>query len=171
MRADRTPDPLGFVRSAELIAVPWRNGGGLMREVALTVVEGEGIDLRIDVVEHVLGLHEPLSCDGAGQTWCSLLTGPVRDPTVMTRNDGSWPQSPSGTFGNRADRRRSAVVARAHGSRAELHPLDAAYTSGAGVRLLSGSGLAVAAFVLVVSWAEVRPPPIALRCTAMKWLA
>jgi len=33
MAADHPPDQLGVVRFAELTAMPWRNGGGVTREV------------------------------------------------------------------------------------------------------------------------------------------
>ena len=109
MGADRTPDHLGVVRFAELTAVPWRNGGGVTRQVVsaggsgsqdfdwrisiadvnepgpfssfpgvdriITVVEGEGMDLVIDGVEHALGLHELLRFDGASRSSCTRLAG------------------------------------------------------------------------------------------------
>ncbi|NMM22506.1 MAG: HutD family protein [Phycicoccus sp.] len=50
----------------------------------LTLVEGERMELVIDGVVHVLGLHESLSFDGASRTSCSLPAGPTRDLNVMT---------------------------------------------------------------------------------------
>jgi len=187
MGADRTPDHLGVVRFAELTAVPWRNGGGVTRQVVsaggsgsqdfdwrisiadvnepgpfssfpgvdriITVVEGEGMDLVIDGVEHVLGLHEPLSIDGASQTSCSRLAGPLRDLNVMTRNDRL---SATVAIRDLSETRPiaiassqvlvlltgSAVVVGADGSRAELRLLDAVCPSGEHVRLVEGSGRA-----------------------------
>jgi environmental stress-induced protein Ves len=187
MGADRVPEHLGVVRFAELNAVPWLNGGGLTREVAvaggsgphgfdwrisiadvteagpfssypgvdriITVVEGEGMDLAIDGVEHVLGLHEPLSFDGASMTSCSRLAGPIRDLNVMTRSDtlsaGVAIRDLSQTRPIAVDDRQvlvllsgSAVVVGADGSRAELHLLDAVCPRGEHVRLVEGSGRA-----------------------------
>ena len=187
MDADRTPDHLGVVRFADLTPVPWRNGGGVTREVVsergsgpqgldwrisiaevsqagpfsaypgigrvITVVEGEGMDLVIDGVEHVLGLHEPLSFDGASRTECTRLRGPVRDLNVMTRSDRL-----SATLAVRELSQTrpialdggqvlvlltgSAVVVGADGTRAGLHLLDAVCPSGEHLRLVEGSGRA-----------------------------
>jgi environmental stress-induced protein Ves len=46
----------------------------------ITVDQGEGMDLVIDGVEHVLGLHEPLSFDGGSQT--GLLAAGSADPSA-----------------------------------------------------------------------------------------
>jgi environmental stress-induced protein Ves len=185
MGADRIPDHLGIVRFAELTAVPWRNGGGLTRELVavlgsgpqgfdwrvsvadvdepgsfsafpgvdriITVVEGEGMDLVIDGVEHHLGLQEPLSFDGASETSCSRLAGSIRDLNVMTRSDRL---SATVAIRDLSETRPiavdgsqvlvlltgSAVVVGADGSRAELHPLDSVCPSGEHVRLVEGSG-------------------------------
>jgi environmental stress-induced protein Ves len=187
MGADRILEHLGVVRFAELTPVPWRNGGGLTREVVsvlgsgpqgfdwrisiadinepgpfsslpgvariITVIEGEGMDLVIDGVEHALGLYEPLSFDGASRASCSRLGGPVRDLNVMTRSDRL-----SGTVAIRdlsktrpiaVDSSQvlvlltgSAVVVGADGSRAELRHLDAVCPVGEHVRLIEGSGRA-----------------------------
>ena len=187
MDADRAPDHLGVVRFADLTPVPWRNGGGVTREVVsergsgpqgldwrisiaevseagpfstfpgvgrvITVVEGEGMDLVIDGVEHVLGLHEPLSFDGASRTECTRLRGPVRDLNVMTRNDRLSAtvavRDLSATRPIAIDGRQalvlltgSAVVVGADGSRAVLSPLDAVCPSAEHVRLVEGSGRA-----------------------------
>jgi environmental stress-induced protein Ves len=187
MGADRTPDHLGVVRFADLTPVPWRNGGGVTRELVsaggsglqgfdwrisiaevnqagpfstfpgvdriITVVEGEGMDLVIDGVEHVLGLHEPLSFDGASRTECSRLAGPVRDLNVMTRNDRL---SATVAIRDLSETRPiaigasqvlvlltgSAVVVGADGSRATLSLLDAVCPSAEHVRLVEGSGRA-----------------------------
>jgi hypothetical protein len=140
MRADRTPDLLGVVRFAEFIAVPWRNGGGVTREVmasggsgpqgfdwrisiadvnapgpcsalpdidrTITIVEGEGMDLVIDGVEHVLGLHELLSFEGESDLAQSVgRTGPRPQ-----RHDAQPPAvghgRHQGPLGSWADRRR-----------------------------------------------------------------
>jgi uncharacterized protein len=188
MGADRISDHLGVVRFAELTAVPWRNGGGLTREVVsaggsgpqgfdwrvsiadvsepgpfssfpgvdrlITVVEGEGMDLVVDGVEHVLGLHEPFRFDGASQTSCSRLAGPIRDLNIMTRNDRLTASVAIRDLSqNRpvalADSQvlllltGSGVVVGADGSRADLHPLDAVCPRGEHVRLVEGSGRAV----------------------------
>ena len=187
MDADRTPDHLGVVRFAELTAVPWRNGGGVTREVMsaggsgsqgfdwrisiaqvnepgpfstfsgvdriITVVEGEGMDLVIDGVEHALGLHELLRFDGASRSSCTRLAGPVRDLNVMTRSDRL---SATVAIRDLSETRPiavdgsqvlvllagSAVVVGADGSRAELHLLDAVCPRGEHVRLVEGSGRA-----------------------------
>ena len=179
------PDHLGIVRFAELPVIPWRNGGGVTREVVasggsdplgfdwrisiadvsqpgpfsafpgvdrvITLVEGQRMDLLIDGVVHVLGLHESLSFDGASQASCGLPAGPTRDLNVMTRSDRlsaavavrdlseTRPIAVSGTqvvvllSG-------SAMVAGADESQAELNPLDAVCPSGLHVRLVTGSG-------------------------------
>jgi len=187
MDADRAPDHLGVVRFAELTAVPWRNGGGVTREVMsaggsgpqgfdwrisiaevnepgpfsafpgvdriITVVEGEGMDLVIDGVEHALGLHELLRFDGASRSSCTRLAGPVRDLNVMTRSDRL---SATVAIRDLSETRPiavdgsqvlvlltgSAVVVGADGSRAELHLLDAVCPKGEHVRLVEGSGRA-----------------------------
>jgi hypothetical protein len=185
MDADRTPDHLGVVRFAELTAVPWRNGGGVTREVMsaggsgsqgfdwrisiaevnepgpfsafpgvdriITVVEGEGMDLVIDGVEHALGLHELLRFDGASRSECTRLAGPVRDLNVMTRRDRL---SATVAIRDLSETRPiavdgsqvlvlltgSAVVVGADGSRADLHLLDAVCPRGEHVRLVGGTG-------------------------------
>jgi environmental stress-induced protein Ves len=187
MGSDRTPDQLGVVRFDDLTPVPWRNGGGVTREVVsaggsgllsfdwrisiaevsqagpfstfpgvdriITVIEGQGMDLLIDGVEHVLGLHEPLSFDGASRTECSRLAGPVRDLNVMTRNDRLSAtvaiRDLSQTRPIAIDGSQvlvlltgSAVVVGADGSRAGLSPLDAVCPRAEHVRLVEGSGRA-----------------------------
>jgi len=182
---DRDADHLGIVRFAELPVVPWRNGGGVTREVAaaggsgpqgfdwrisiadvnapgpfsafpgvdrvITVVGGERMDLVIDGVEHVVGLYESLSFDGASQTTCRVPAGPTRDLNVMTRRDRL---SAAVAIRDLSETRPiavagsqvlvlltgSAVVAGADGSRAELHPMDAVCPSGQHVRLVMGFG-------------------------------
>jgi environmental stress-induced protein Ves len=120
----------------------------------ITVVEAEGMDLVIDGVEHGLGLHEPLSFDGAGQASCRRLAGPVRDLNVMTRRDRLWAtvaiRDLSQTRPIAVDGRQvlvllsgSAVVVGPDGSRAGLRLLDAVCPSGENVRLVEGSGRAV----------------------------
>ena len=183
--SDLSPDHLGIVRFAELPVVPWRNGGGVTREVlasggsgpqgfdwrisiadvsqpgpfstfpgvdrVITLVEGERMDLVIDGVVHVLGLHESLSFDGASQASCSLPAGPMRGLDVMTRSDR---MSAAVAVRDLSETRPiavsgsqvlvllngSAMVAGADESRAELHPLDAVCPSGLHVRLVMGSG-------------------------------
>jgi environmental stress-induced protein Ves len=179
------PDHLGIVRFAELPAIPWRNGGGVTREVAasgrsgphsfdwrisiadvshpgpfsvfrgvdrvITLVEGERMDLVIDGVIHVLGLHESLTFDGGSQASCSLPAGPTRDLNVMTRSDrlsaavavrDLSETRPIAVSGSQVLvlLTGSAVVAGADESRAELNPLDAVCPSGLHVRLVTGSG-------------------------------
>jgi len=52
MGADRTPDHLGVVRFAQLAVVPWRNGGGLTREVVSSGGSGPlGFDWRISIAD------------------------------------------------------------------------------------------------------------------------
>ena len=179
------PDLLGIVRFAELPVIPWRNGGGVTREVVasggsdplgfdwrisiadvsqpgpfsafpgvdrvITLVEGERMDLVIDGVIHVLGLHESLTFDGGSQASCSLPAGPTRDLNVMTRSDR---MSAAVAVRDLSETRPiavsgsqvlvlltgSAVVAGADESRAALNPLDAVCPSGLHVRLVTGSG-------------------------------
>lgn len=187
------PDPvhgsghLGIVRFTELPLVPWRNGGGVTREIVasggsgpdgfdwrisiadvsepgpfsafpgfdrvITLVEGGRMDLWVDGVAHVLGLHESLSFDGASQTSCSLPAGPTRDLNVMTRADR---HSAVVSVRDLSETRPtavsesevlvlltgSAVVSGADESRAELHPLDAVCPSGHYLHLVAGSGRA-----------------------------
>jgi uncharacterized protein len=188
MGADRrTNHVAGIVRFADLTPVPWRNGGGVTREVVssggsglqgfdwrisiaevskagpfsafpgvdriITVVEGEGMDLVIDGVEHVLGLYEPLGFDGASRTECVRLTGPLRDLNVMTRNDRLSASvairdlsmtRPIAIDGNQVLvlLTGSAVVVGADGSRTVLSLLDAVCPRGEHVRLVEGSGRA-----------------------------
>jgi environmental stress-induced protein Ves len=120
----------------------------------ITVVEGEGMDLVVDGVEHVLGLHEPFHFDGASRTSCSRLAGPVRDLNVMTRSDRL---SATVAIRNLSQTRPiavegrqvlvlltgSAVVVGADGSRADLHLLDAVCPMGEHVRLVEGFGRAI----------------------------
>jgi uncharacterized protein len=124
----------------------------------ITMVGGEEMVLVVDGVEHTLGLHEPFGFDGASQTRCSGLSGPIRDLNVMTRSDllsatvtirvlsATRPMAIAGSqvlvllTG-------SAVVVGADGSRAGLGPLDAVGPSGEHVRLVEGSGQA--AFVRI----------------------
>ena len=119
----------------------------------ITVVEGDGMDLVIDGVEHVLGLHEPLSFDGASRTECTRLRGAVRDLNVMTRSDRLSASvairdlsatRPIAIDGNQALvlLTGSAVVVGADGSRVGLSPLDAVCPSAVHVRLVEGSGRA-----------------------------
>jgi environmental stress-induced protein Ves len=119
----------------------------------ITVVQGEGMALVIDGVEHVLSLNEPLGFDGASRTECSRLTGPVRDLNVMTRRDRL---SASVAIRNLSETRPiaiggsqvlvlltgSAVVVGADGSRAALSFLDAVCPRAEHVRLVEGSGRA-----------------------------
>lgn len=183
---DQDPQDGGIVRFAELPVVPWRNGGGVTREVAvggsgsdprdfhwrisiadvnapgpfspfpgvdrvITLVEGTRMDLVIDGVEHVLGLHEPLSFDGASQTSCTLPAGPTRDLNVMTHRNR---QSAAVAIMDLSETRPiavgggqvlvlltgSAVVEGVDGSRDELHPLDAVCPRGVHRRLVVGTG-------------------------------
>jgi len=94
------------------------------------------MDLVIDGVQHLLGLHEPLSFAGASRASCSPLAGPVRDLDVTTRNDRLLAtvaiRDLSGTRPIAVDGRQvlalltgSGVVVGADGSRAGLHLLDA----------------------------------------------
>ncbi|HZW44234.1 MAG TPA: HutD family protein [Dermatophilaceae bacterium] len=179
------PDHLGIVRFADLPVVPWRNGGGVTREVVasgrsdpqefdwrisiadvsqsgpfsafpgvdrvITLVEGERMELVIDGVVHVLGLHESLSFDGTSQASCSLPAGPTRDLNVMTRSDRF---SAAVAVRDLSETRPiavsgaqivvlltgTAVVAGADESQAHLEPLDAVCPSGLHVRLVTGSG-------------------------------
>jgi hypothetical protein len=104
-----------ILRAADRPAVPWRNGGGVTREVAtdgadpfrwrisiadvasdgpfsafpgyhrtITVLRGAGMRLRIDGVEHTIAArYAPFDFDGAADTTCTLLDGPVVDFNVI----------------------------------------------------------------------------------------
>lgn len=51
-RPEREPDHLGIVRFAELPVVPWRNGGGVTREVVSSGGQGpQGFDWRISIAD------------------------------------------------------------------------------------------------------------------------
>jgi len=175
-----------IVRFAELSLVPWRNGVGVTREVAvgrsggqefdwrisiadvhmsgpfstfpgvdriITLVEGERMDLVIDGVEHVLGLHESLTFDGASRSSCRLPSGPTRDLNVMTRRGR---ESAALAIRDLSETRPlalaggqvlvllsgSAVVLGADGSRTSLRPLDAVCPHGSAVGEVLGSGRA-----------------------------
>lgn len=117
----------------------------------ILLVGGERMDLVIDGVEHVLGLHELLGFDGASQTSCTLPEGPTRDLNVMTHRDqlsaavavrDLSETRPTAVSGSQVLvlLTGSAVVAGADGSRAELHLLDSVCPSGTHVRLVTGSG-------------------------------
>ena len=172
------------MRFAELPLVPWRNGGGVTREVAadgsggqdfewrisiadvnvagpfsafpgidriITLLAGERMDLLIDGVEQVLGLHETLTFDGASQTTCTLPFGPTRDLNVMTRRGR---RSAAVTIADLSETRPisvavnevlvllngSATVAGAEGPEAALRPLDAMSPTGSVARRVTGSG-------------------------------
>ncbi|MEO6142827.1 MAG: HutD family protein [Dermatophilaceae bacterium] len=186
MAADDDPGGQGLVRFAELPVVPWRNGGGVTREVVvggsgfdpqefdwrvsiadvnapgpfspfpgidrvIMLVEGKRMDLVIDGVEHVLGLHQLLSFDGASQVSSTLPAGPTRDLNVMTRRNR---RSAAVAIMDLSETRPiavagcqvlvlltgSAVVAGAGGRREELHPLDAVCPRGGHRRLVMGTG-------------------------------
>jgi len=51
MRAASDPDPPKTARFAELPVVPWRNGGGVTREVATGGSGEEGFDWRISIAD------------------------------------------------------------------------------------------------------------------------
>jgi uncharacterized protein len=191
-----------IVRFAELSLVPWRNGGGVTREVAvggpggpdfdwrisiadvnvsgpfsifpgvdriIALVEGERMDLVIDGVEHVLGLHESFAFDGASRTSCRLPSGPTRDLNVMARRgrrsaavaivDLSETQPLAVAAGQiLVHLSGSAVVLGADGSRTSLRPLDALRPIGHAVREVVGSGRAAVV--------QIENPPDAAGSTA-----
>jgi environmental stress-induced protein Ves len=204
MVTDRSSDLLGVVRFAELTPVPWRNGGGLTREVAsaggpgpqsfdwrisiadvneagpfstfpgvdriITVVQGTGMDLVIDGVEHALGLHEPLSFNGSSRTSCDRLEGPVRDLNVMVANDR---MSATVAIRDLSETRPiaidgsqvlvlltgSAIVVGADGSRVVLGVLDAVCPHGEHVRLVEGSGRSAVIRIARHHQTAARRPP------------
>ena len=172
------------MRFAELPLTPWRNGGGVTREVAvegpggqdfewrisiadvnvagpfsafpgvdrsITLLDGERMDLLIDGVEEVLGLHESLTFDGASQTSCTLPLGPTRDLNVMTRRGR---RSAVVTIADLSQTlpisvavnevlvllSGSAIVTGADGRPAALSPLDAVRPTGPVARQVVGSG-------------------------------
>lgn len=53
---------------------------------AIAVIEGEGMVLTVDGIEHrVLAATGPVAFDGSATTSCRLLAGPVRDLNLMVR--------------------------------------------------------------------------------------
>lgn len=117
----------------------------------ITLLDGERMDLLIDGVEQVLGLHETLTFDGASQTACTLPFGPTRDLNVMTRRGR---RSAVVTIADLSETRSisvavnevlvllngSANVAGAGGPEAALRPLDAVRPTGPVARVVTGSG-------------------------------
>ena len=102
----------------------------------ITLVEGGQMNLVIDGVDHVLGLHQPLSFDGASRISCTLPAGPARDLNFMARCDrlsaavairDLSEARPIKVMGGQVLvlRTGSAMVAGADGDRAGLNPLDA----------------------------------------------
>ena len=179
------------MRFAELPLTPWRNGGGVTREVAvegpggqdfewrisiadvnvagpfsafpgvdrsITLLDGERMDLLIDGVEEVLGLHESLTFDGASQTSCTLPFGPTRDLNVMTRR---LRRSAVVTIADLSQTlpisvavnevllllSGSAIVTGADERRATLSPLDAVRPTGPVARQVVGSGQVVVVLI------------------------
>jgi uncharacterized protein len=118
---------------------------------SITLLDGERMDLLIDGVEQVFGLHETSTFDGASQTSCTLPFGPTRDLNVMTRRDR---RSAVVTIADLSETlpisvavnevlvllNGSAIVKGADGRRAALHPLDALCPTGPVVRRVVGSG-------------------------------
>ncbi len=56
---------------------------------ALIVASGAGMILRIDRHDHAIRHHDIFRFDGASDTQCSLLDGPVRDLNLMVRRDAN----------------------------------------------------------------------------------
>ncbi|RAK58463.1 HutD family protein [Phenylobacterium hankyongense] len=117
---------LTVLAAADRQAAPWKNGGGVTREIAvyppgadletfewrastalvaadgpfsffggvertLAVLEGDGLELRIDGASPVrLGPdHDPITFPGDVAAAASLVGGPVTDLNIMTRR-GAW---------------------------------------------------------------------------------
>jgi environmental stress-induced protein Ves len=109
---------ISVLRWADHVPVPWRNGGGVTREVAgapagfsafdwrvsiadvstsgpfsgfpgvdrtIMGVEGSGMVLSLDGVEHEVVPQVPFSFDGDAATIGTLRSGPTRNLNVMTR--------------------------------------------------------------------------------------
>lgn len=109
--------PAGLLRYRDYPVQPWANGGGMTRLVAagpgwrlsladvggdgpfstfpnttrvLTVVEGAGLRLTVDGVEHLVRPLMPFAFDGAATTSCRLIDGPVRAFNLMVdRTEGA----------------------------------------------------------------------------------
>ncbi|PYC82152.1 HutD-family protein [Streptomyces tateyamensis] len=109
--------PVTFLPAAVRRATPWRNGGGLTREVALTdfsrvslaeieadgpfsvfpdchriftVVAGAGVELTVGQAAPVrIGPLEPFAFPGAAATGARLLDGPVTVLNLITRHAGA----------------------------------------------------------------------------------
>lgn len=61
---------------------PFSTFDGVDRTILL--LAGDGMELTIDGVRHVLEPHRPLAFDGASATHCDLTGGQTRDLNVMT---------------------------------------------------------------------------------------
>jgi environmental stress-induced protein Ves len=88
------------LRADERPAVPWKNGGGLTREVAsapsqagisdfawrVSLVDGPGMVLTVDGTSHTVAeRYVPFAFPGDATTDCRLLGGPLVDFNVMVR--------------------------------------------------------------------------------------
>ena len=103
--------PQGVRRYADYPVQRWGNGGGTTRLVAdghgwrlsladvtgdgpfstfpdtarvLTVVEGDGLRLTVDGVDHLVRPLMPFAFDGSATTSCRLIDGPVKAFNLMT---------------------------------------------------------------------------------------
>jgi len=95
-----------ILRAADRTAAPWKNGGGVTREVAswpedaglgpfsafpgidrvITVVDGGGMELTVDGVTHPVPERlRPFAFSGDAETHCRLPHGAITDLNVMTR--------------------------------------------------------------------------------------
>lgn len=169
-----------ILRAAERTASPWKNGGGMTWEIAvspassglddfdwrlsiaevasggpfssfagvdriLSVLQGEGLQLRIDGREPVvLGASSgPLAFAGDAVCSAELLGGPIRDFNVMVHRDryAAEVRRLSGPLElNSADALVAALALEASdASGHQLHPEDLVLGN-AGEQLLLGSG-------------------------------
>ncbi|MFE0460957.1 HutD family protein [Kitasatospora sp. NPDC058965] len=109
--------PVTQLPAAARAATPWRNGGGLTREVArtdfsrvslaeieadgpfslfpdchrvFTVVAGDGVELTVDGAAPVrIGPLQPFAFSGSATTGARLLGGPVTVLNLITRHPGA----------------------------------------------------------------------------------
>jgi environmental stress-induced protein Ves len=98
--------------AAVRVPVPWRNGGGITREIAatpqwrlsiadvdrdgpfsaypeyhrvITPIRGNGMVLTVEGTLHRVLRHHPFTFPGAADTTCDLINGPVVNLNVMSR--------------------------------------------------------------------------------------
>jgi len=144
-----------IVHFADLSVVPWRNGGGVTREVAVGGSGGQDFNWRISIAD--VNVPGPFSTFPGVDRIITLVDGVRMDllidgvehvlglyePFTCTITDLSEVR-PLAVAGGEVLvlLSGSAVVTGAEGGRTDLRPLDAVCPSGPAVRALMGSGRA-----------------------------